>query len=170
MTAIAEALAHTPLWVWPLFAIVLFFGARNLWPRERPLAPLFILPAILLAFTLYNLTASSADLTLVILAFARQLRDRHRRSAGIWCRGRRRRFKGPGSRARARQRRAAALVVIAVIVLRYVVGYTYGRWPELRANSALAVESSTPRRALLAGVKLSRGRILRLAQISRRTI
>ncbi len=165
MTAIAEALAHTPLWVWPLFAIVLFFGARNLWPRERPLAPLFILPAILLAFTLYNLTASSADLTLVILAFAVSF------AIGIgvgWnlvptdvvA------LKGQG-RVRVPGSVAPLLVVIAVIVLRYVMGYTYGRWPELRANSALAVEFSATG-ALLAGIVW--GRILRLAQISRRTI
>ncbi len=48
MTEIAEAIAHTPIWVWPLFVVVLFLGARNLWPRERPLSQMFILPAMML--------------------------------------------------------------------------------------------------------------------------
>jgi hypothetical protein len=39
--------------------------------------------------------------------------------------------------------------------LRYVTGYPYGRWPELRANPALALEISATG-ALLAGIVLGR--------------
>jgi hypothetical protein len=162
MTAITEAITHTPLWVWPLFAVVLFLGARNLWPRERPLAPMIVLPAVLLVFALYNLTSSRADLTLVIPAFAVSfaigigigwnLVPKHvevLRDKGS--------IRVPGSVA-------PLLVVIAILILRYAIGYIYGRWPELRADPALALEFSATG-ALLAGIIW--GRILRLARIYR---
>lgn len=163
MTEIAEAIARTPIWVWPLFVVVLFLGARNLWTRERPLSQMFILPAMMLIVAVYNLTASSADLTLVIAAFVVSfgigvgvgwnlvpkkvvaLRDRGA-------------VRIPGSVA-------PLLVVIALLMLRYGIGYTYGRWPAMRADPALALEFSATG-ALLAGILW--GRILCLAQIYRR--
>ena len=57
------------------------------------------------------------------------------------------------------------LIVIAAIVLRYAIGYLYGRWPELRADPALALEFSATG-ALLAGIVW--GRILRLGWIYRK--
>jgi hypothetical protein len=160
---ITEAIEHTPVWVFPLFALVLWLGARHLRTRERKLAPLFILPAIVLIMAAVNLAMSSADLTLVIPAFAASLVI----GAGIgWNlvpRGVRPlpgqgRVEVPGSVA-------PLLVVIAIVILRYAIGYMYGRWPELRADPALALEFSATG-ALLAGIVW--GRILRLAWIYRR--
>jgi hypothetical protein len=160
VTEISEAIAHTPLWVYPLILIVLILGARNLQTRERPLAPLFILPVILLIFASVNLAASSAALTLVLPAFAVSLaiggaigwnlvpRD------VVAVRGQGR-VRVPGSIA-------PLLIVIAAVILRYAIGYIYGRWPELRADPALALEFSATG-ALLAGIVW--GRILRLARI-----
>lgn len=162
MTAITQAIAHTPIFVWPLIAVVLFLGARNLWPRERPLSQMFILPAVLLVFAIYNLAASRADLTLPIAAFAVSF------AIGIgvgWNlvpknvvtvpeRGA---VRVPGSAA-------PLLVVIAIVILRYAIGYTYGRWPELRSDAALALEFSATG-ALLAGIVW--GRILHFARIYR---
>jgi hypothetical protein len=163
MNEVSAAIAHTPTWVWPVFVVVLFLGARNLWTRERPMAQMFILPAVLLILAAVNLTASRANLTLVIPAFVvsfaigigvgwnlvprnvMALRDRGA-------------IRVPGSVA-------PLLVVIAVLILRYVIGYIYGRWPELRGDPALALEFSATG-ALLAGIVW--GRILRLAQIYRR--
>jgi hypothetical protein len=163
VTDIVDALKHTPLWVFPLILIVLWLGARNLATRERPLMPLFILPALLLIFALINLASSRADLTLVIPAFVASLAI----GAAIgWnlvpknvvvLRGQGR-VRVPGSVA-------PLLVVIAAVILRYGIGYLYGRWPALRADPALALEFSATG-ALLAGIVW--GRILRLGQIYRR--
>jgi hypothetical protein len=163
MTEVAQAIVHTPIWVWPVFVVVLLLGARNLWPRERPLVQMFILPAVLLILAAVNLTASRANLTLVIPAFVVSF------AIGIgvgWnlvprnvvARRDRGTVRVPGSAA-------PLLVVIAVLILRYVIGYIYGRWPELQADPALALEFSATG-ALLAGIVW--GRILRLAQIYRR--
>lgn len=163
MTAITEAVAHTPVFVWPLIVLVLFLGARNLWPRERPLPQMFILPAVLLIFAVYNLAASRADPTLPIAAFIVSF------AIGIGVGWNlvpknvvpvRERFavRVPGSVA-------PLLVVIAIVILRYAIGYTYGRWPEARADPALSLEFSATG-ALLAGILW--GRNLHFARIYRR--
>jgi len=163
MTAITEAIAHTPVFVWPLIAVVLFLGARNLWPRERPLSRMFILPAVLLVFAVFNLTASRADLTLPIAASVASF------AIGIgvgWN-------LVPNNVMAMRERGAVLvpgsitplLVVIAIVILRYAVGYIYGRWPELRGDAALSLELSATG-ALLAGIVW--GRVLHFAGIYRR--
>jgi len=163
MTAIVEAIAHTPPWVWPLFLLMLWLGARNLATRERPLAPMFVLPAIVLILGLVTLATSSADLTLVIPAFVVSLAI----GAAIgWN-------LVPGNVVPVRERGrvvvpgsvAPLLVVIAVLILRYAMGYIYGRWPELRRDPALTLEFGATG-ALLAGIVW--GRMLRFVQIYRR--
>ena len=162
MTAIADAVAHTPIFVWPLIAVVLFLGARNLWTRERPLSQMFILPAVLVVFAIYNLAASRADPILPIGAFVVSF------AIGIgvgWnlvpkkivVLNERGALRVPGSVA-------PLLVVIAIVILRYAIGYTYGRWPEMRGDAALALEFSATG-ALLAGIVW--GRILHFTQIYR---
>ncbi|MGH6981777.1 MAG: DUF6622 family protein, partial [Stellaceae bacterium] len=162
--AVSAAIAHTPTFVWPLIAVVLFLGARNLTTRERPLSQMFILPAVLLIFAIYNLAASRADPTLPIAAFVVSFAI----GVGVgWN-------LVPGNVVPIRERGAVRvpgsvaplLVVIAIVILRYAVGYVYGRWPEMRSDAALALEFSATG-ALLAGIVW--GRILRLAQIYRRS-
>jgi len=163
MTGIGEAIAHTPLWVWPLFAAMLWLGARNLATRERPLAPMFLLPAIGLIIAVVTVAASGADLTLVIPAFLVSLALGAaigwnlvpgdvvpRRDEG--------RVVVPGSVA-------PLFIVIAFLVLRYAMGYVYGRWPELRSDRALTLEFGATG-ALLAGILW--GRTLRFLKIYRR--
>ena len=53
------------------------------------------------------------------------------------------------------------------MILRYAIGYLYGRWPELRGDTALALEFSATG-ALLAGIVW--GRILHFGQIYRKLI
>jgi hypothetical protein len=163
MKAITAAVAHTPIWVWPLILIVLWLGARNLRDRERPLASLYILPAVVLVFAAVNLASSRANLALAIPAFAVGLSIGGAIGWNLVPRGMRA-IRGaggivvPGSVA-------PLLIVIAAIILRYIVGYTYGRWPELRADPALAIEFGSTG-ALLAGIVW--GRILHLGWIHRR--
>jgi hypothetical protein len=163
MNAITQAIEHTPIWVWPLILVVLWLGARNLRAHERPLASLYVLPVVLLVFAIVNLASSHADLTLAIPASVAGLAIGGaigwnlvpRTASAIRGAGR---IHVPGSAA-------PLLVVIAAVILRYVIGYTYGRWPELRADPALAIEFGATG-ALLAGIVW--GRILHLGWIYRR--
>jgi len=163
MTEISAAIAHTPIWVFALFAAVLYLGARNLKARERTPISLIVLPLVMLGFALVNLVANSADKTLAIPAFIFSFAignaigwnllpkvvavDRERGTIRV-----------PGSVA-------PLLVVIAIVILRYAIGYAYGRWPELQADQALALEFSATG-ALLAGIVW--GRIVRIGAIYRR--
>jgi uncharacterized membrane protein len=164
MTEITTAIAHTPIWVWPLFVLILYLGARNLKERERTPISLIVLPLVMLGFALVNLVMNSADKTLAIPAFIFSFiignaigwnlvpkslaADRERGTVRV-----------PGSVA-------PLLVVVAIVLLRYAIGYTYGRWPEMRTDPALALEFSATG-ALLAGIVW--GRIVRIAAIYRRS-
>lgn len=160
MNEVGEAIAHTPLWVWPVLGLVVLLGARNLWTRERRIAVMFILPAIMLIVALTNLATSSADQTLVIPAFIFSF------LVGIaigWSLAPRavvvnrtsRTVRVPGSVI-------PLLIVILIVILRYAMGYVYGRWPELRPDPALALEFGATG-ALLAGIVW--GRVLWLGRL-----
>ena len=163
MNEIMAAIEHTPLWVWPVLALVLVLGARNLWARERSIASMFVLPVVMLAIAAANLASSVADLTLVIPAFIFSFAV----GCGIGWNLVPRRTTADRARGTVRVPGSVSplLVVVAIVVLRYGIGYTYGRWPELRADPALALEFGATG-ALLAGIAW--GRILRLGQIYRR--
>jgi hypothetical protein len=162
MTAMTEAVTHTPIWVWPLILVVLWLGARNLKTRERSLASLYILPLVLLVLAVVNLASSRADLTLAIPAFIVGLLIGGAIGWNLVPRGATA-IRGAG-RVEVPGSVAPLLIVIAAFVLRYAIGYTYGRWPELRADPALAIEFGATG-ALLAGIIW--GRILRLGWIYR---
>ena len=164
MNEIAQAITHTPIWVFPLILLVLWLGVRNLRTRERALPSLYILPAILLIAALDNLLSNHAGLALVIPAFIFSL------MIGIaigWNLAPRDARPLPTSgRIRVPGSVVPLLIVIAAVILRYAMGYTYGRWPELRADPALALEFGATG-ALLAGIVW--GRILHLGAIYRRS-
>jgi hypothetical protein len=110
-------IAPTPLWVWPLFAVMLWLDARNVSTRKRPLAPMFILPAIVLAIAMVNIATGSADLTLVLPAFVVSLAigvaiGRNLVPKDVVPAREPGRVVVPGSRA-------PLLIVIAVLMLRY---------------------------------------------------
>ena len=163
MTEIVAAIKHTPVWVFPLIVFVLWLGARNLGTRQRALPALYVLPAILLIFALDNLLSNRAGLALAVPAFIVSLAIGigvgwnlvPRGVTAIRAAGK---VEVPGSVA-------PLLVVIAAVILRYAMGYTYGRWPALRADPALTLEFSATG-ALLAGIVW--GRILHLGTIYRR--
>jgi hypothetical protein len=55
MNAVLPIIANTPLWVWALFAFLLFLGIRALRPATAPLWRVAILPTVFLVWGLYNL-------------------------------------------------------------------------------------------------------------------
>jgi hypothetical protein len=52
---IRQIIAGTPIWVWVLFAFLLFLGVRALRPATAPLWRVAILPSIFFVWGLYNL-------------------------------------------------------------------------------------------------------------------
>jgi hypothetical protein len=163
MTLILQAVANTPLWVYPAAAAILWLGARNLTARESRLGILFVHPVIVLGLEIMNLVGSAAAMTVVIPAFVASLMaggaigwnlaptdivaDRARGTVRV-----------PGSVA-------PLLVAIAVVIQRYVMGYAYSRWPEFQAEPVVAIQFSTIG-AVLVGIVW--GRIIGIVAVYRR--
>ena len=61
---IKGAIKCTPLWVWPLFAFLLYRGIKALKTRVVPLKKIFILPAVFISLGLYRLMSSSGTIPL----------------------------------------------------------------------------------------------------------
>ena len=153
MSAIANIVANTPVWVFPLIAAVLWLGSANLRERNVPLRSLFIFPVVMLVLSIGNSIGTSAG---PWTALADWLCSASIGSVIGW-------YLTQTPRAIMLDRRQVVLpgsaipliVCIALIVLRYAFGYLYGRYPELRAdgNYALVLIAGG---ALLGGVMLGR--------------
>jgi hypothetical protein len=153
MEEVVSAVRHTPIWVFPLFLAVLWLGALHLRERSLSIWTMAILPVVMVGLAVANLAVGSAFLGLAVPAFLFSLAI----GAAIgWSLAKRPvaidREKGS---LRLSGSVTPFLVVIGILALRYVTGYLYGRWPELRANPALALEISATG-ALLAGIVLGR--------------
>lgn len=152
MSQILVIIQHTPLWVFPLIALVLFLGARSLRNRVYTAPRLVAFPAVLVAMSVSNLFSASVP-PLILAAGAAALAmgatlgwlaapaplsvDRETGEIEV-----------PGSVV-------PLLVVIAIVVLRYTFGYLFARYPELRADPVCLFEL-TAASALLTGVTVGR--------------
>jgi hypothetical protein len=153
MSAIANIVGHTPVWVFPLIVAVLWLGSINLRECAVPLRSLFVLPGVMLLISIGNAIGTSAGPWTAVADWLC--------SAAIgavigWLLTRRPRAIDPGSGRITVQGSAIPLLVcIALVILRYAFGYLYGRYPDLRAdqNYALALIAGA---ALLGGVILGR--------------
>lgn len=153
MNAIVNIIEQTPVWVFPLIAVVLWLGSINLRERSVPLRSLFVLPLVMLVMSIGNSFGTSAGPRTALAAWLC--------SAVVgavigWQLTQRPRAIEPKSRRIILPGSATPLIVcIAIIVLRYAFGYLYGRYPDLRAdgNYALALIAGG---ALLGGVMLGR--------------
>ncbi|HZR87231.1 MAG TPA: DUF6622 family protein [Bradyrhizobium sp.] len=153
MTVIVNILAHTPPWVFPLIAAVIWLGSIGLYDRAVPLLLLFVLPVVLLAMSIATAIGTSAPPLaaasgwvaaaavggLLGWSSAEKPREIDPMAARIII---------PGSPI-------PLIVCIAIVTWRYLFGYLYGRYPALLANEryALAFIAGT---ALLAGVMFGR--------------
>jgi hypothetical protein len=159
MNGIVQAITHTPVWVWPLLALLIFIGIIALKPRSMPLPRLLILPAIFLGLSIFSLLSSGLPLLQAIAIwlaglvlggllgrlFAPRLSAA---GGGVVIDRAARRIAVPGS--------AVPLVLILVIFIgRYAFGYAFGRYPELRQND-LVVVTAAAYAAFCTGIMLGR--------------
>ena len=54
-----QVLVHTPVWVWALFAFVIYQGITALRPREVPIWRLLIVPAVFIVWGASKLFAGA---------------------------------------------------------------------------------------------------------------
>lgn len=65
-----EILHRTPLWVWALFALLLYRGIRALRPRQLSVSRTFLLPVLFLVWALVSIHGEVTDLRAAYEAFA----------------------------------------------------------------------------------------------------
>lgn len=157
-------LAHTPIWVFALFAMLLALGLVQMRSREVSLQRASILPLIMvvlsLAGTLSAFGASAEPLAawaaaLAVSSFAvLSLPKPH----GVSYNANTQRYNLPGSAV-------PLALMMGIFFTRYAVGATLGMHPEL-ANLPTFTATTSAAYGLFSGVFLGRG--LRLWQLARK--
>jgi hypothetical protein len=159
MNTIVQIVRNTPIWVFPLMAVVLWLGSINLRKRTMPLRLLFVLPVVMLVLSISNAIGTSAEPLSVLVDWLFSA------AAGAtigWKLTQQPLMIDPKARRMTLPRSVVPLIVcVAILLLRYAFGYLYGRYPELLAdrNYALALIAGS---TLLGGVMF--GRCARLGQ------
>ena len=153
MDLVVLMLRHTPWWVFPLVAVVLFFGVINLRPRAISAPRLAAFPLVMLGLSLSNAIGTSAAPG---SAMADWLACAALGTAIGWAMTAPPLGIEPGScRPRIAGSAVPLIVTVAIVVLHYAFGYAYGRHPELRADPTLALELIAAS-ALLTGITFGR--------------
>ncbi len=153
MTTVVTIISHTPIWVFPLIVAVILIGSRSLRARRVSLRRLVLLPAILLAISIANSLSAAAPAAQALAAWGIALGF-----GGVagWLGAARARDIDVASGRLTLPGSAAPLVLcIAIVGWRYLFGYLYGRYPELRADAHYAL-AFIAGNALLAGIMLGR--------------
>jgi hypothetical protein len=159
MNTIIQIVRQTPIWVFLLFAVVIWLGSINLRERTMSLRLLFVLPVVMLVLSIGNAIGSAAEPLFVLVDWLFSA------AVGVvigWKLTQKPLMIDPTAGRLTLPRSVIPLIVcVAIITLRYAFGYLYGRYPELRAdrNHALALIAGS---TLLGGVMF--GRCARLGQ------
>ena len=65
-----QILAHTPAWVFALFALLLWMGITQLFPRRASLARITVMPVVMTALAVYGVVSAFADTPWALAAWA----------------------------------------------------------------------------------------------------
>ena len=65
-----QILAHTPAWVFALFAVLLWVGIQQLFPRRASLARITVMPVVMTALAVYGVVSAFADTPWALAAWA----------------------------------------------------------------------------------------------------
>jgi hypothetical protein len=132
MPSFFQIVANTPLWVWPLMALILWLGLQGLRPRVIPVWRLAILPAVSLATSLGGIAQSAnpagaaAGLGVALIAFL---------PLG-WAFGKDRpvRLRPADGKLEIAGGWFALLFGVSIFAVRYAMGVLFGVLPALRAE------------------------------------
>ena len=132
---IVQILQRTPVWVWPLFAALLYLGYAQSKTRRVPKARLFALPAALLGLSLYSMSATFGATRFGFAAWlaggmlALMLNRILKQPAGVGYAPDTRAFTIPGSRL-------PLILMMAIFAVRYAVAAAIAVDASLREASA----------------------------------
>lgn len=167
-TSLLMTLHYTPAWVWALLAALVAVGLSQTRPRRIGLRRAALLPAAMLAWSLWSVVAGFGSalalgawtVGVLVAASATALLGAQR--GARWQAGERR-FELPGSWA-------PLALIVALFCAKFVVGASLAQHPLLRADAAFATGASLAFGAF-SGVFAGRAlALLRLAQGDARVV
>ncbi len=130
---IFQIVAHTPLWVWPLMALVIWLGILGLRTRILPLWRLAILPVLGLAFSLAGI-GQTVRPALALVAWLAALAVGL--PFGLWL-GRRRIVRRlDDGRLELAGGWFMLVFGLSIFAVRYTLGVTFGMAPSLKSEAA----------------------------------
>jgi hypothetical protein len=146
---VTNVVTRTPVWVFPLIVAVIWLGSLRLRQRTVSLPLLCVLPMVLLSMSVGNSLGTAAGSLQALMGWAIAAAVG---AALGWSASREPlsidvatgRIVVPGSVI-------PLFVCIAIVAWRYIFGYLYGRYPELRADGDYALALIVGN-ALLGGV------------------
>lgn len=65
-----QILAHTPTWVFALFAVLLWVGIQQLFPRRASLTRITVMPVVMTVLAVYGVVSAFADTPWALAAWA----------------------------------------------------------------------------------------------------
>lgn len=131
MPSFFQILIHTPLWVWPLLALIVWLGLRGLKPRTMAPWQLAILPLVGLATSASGI-AQSALPGVSLLAWLAALFALLPVGRLLGRRQSVRRL--DGGRLEIGRGWFTLVFGLSIFAARYVLGVVFGLWPALRAD------------------------------------
>ena len=159
MTMILAILSHTPIWVWAVFALVIFMGLQRTRDRAMPIWRLLLLPVVMLGLAASSLAGTGASALPAIVVgvmiggvcgwlLERDGATRRLANGQIWLRG----------------EWLSLVQVVAIFVFRYATSVAVALNPGLADNAAyhlgMALVSSLLS-AMILGRTLARLRVYR---------
>jgi hypothetical protein len=135
---IIQILTHTPTWVFVLFAILLWLGAKQLLANSVSLTRVTLLPVAMTALSIYGMASAFGDAPMGLIAWAaaaivvaalvlsRPLPATTRYDAAS------RRFQLAGSAV-------PLALMMGIFITKYVVGVLLALHPEMRQQAVFAV-------------------------------
>lgn len=160
---VVAIISHTPLWVWPLLAFLLYRGWQARATRELPILRALALPLVMLGLSLSGLVlglghhAGSAVLGAAALVLSAWLSYRSRAARAI-------QVDAVQHRLRQRGSWQPLLLTMGIFVVKYTAGALQGLHPELLAQPWFAL----PQAALYgAFAGIFAGKLLRIVQLYR---
>lgn len=170
-----QILIHTPVWVFAVFALLLWLGGRQMRANEAPLARVLLLPLVMVALALTGVTSvfghaqAPAALTMVLALWllaalgSAALVRRLPLAATVRYDAAARRFHLPGSAL-------PLLLMMGIFATKYAVGVSLALHPLLARQAGFAL-SITAVYGVFSGIFLGRAlRLWRLALQAHRTM
>jgi len=138
MTMLIQILAHTPRWVFVLFAVLVWFGAKQLFAGTVSLAKITVMPVAMTGLAIYGVagTFGSSPMALVGWAaaaavFIAVLLQRPLPATT--------RFDAPTRSFHVAGSAVPLALMMGIFFTKYVVGVAIAMHPELRQQSLFAV-------------------------------